>query len=66
MDLKSIVKASTLGNYKKKNNLNIKQTEKINNKKQKSMKLKTGNEKEKKFNQTKSWLFEKTVTFTTF
>lgn len=50
MDLKSIAKASTLGNYRKKNNLSIKQTEKINNKKQKSMKLKTGNEKDKKKN----------------
>lgn len=67
MDLKSIAKASTLGNYRKKNNLSIKQTEKINNKKQKSMKLKTGNEKDKKkIHKTKSWLFEKTVTLTTF
>ena len=63
MDLKSIVKASTLGNQKKKNNLSIKQTEKINNKKQKSMKLKTGN---KKLNQTKSWLFEKNSNIDSF
>ena len=48
MDLKPMAKASTSGNQRKKSNLGIKQTEKINSKKQKSMKLKTGNEKEKK------------------